>query len=146
GRPITRAPDLGTSAGERVMPSGEARTIAVPCEAIGGVWPWGSGEIVLPAAQTVVSPGTPYPPGGTPRQVVSYPARTAAAPAGSSEQCLTDVGLGYLLGRIDGTADWEQALSPQEVQQIGVARLLLPHPEWILMDRATSAMTEAAEH
>ncbi len=145
GRPITRVPDLEISAGERVMLSGDARTIAVLCKAIGGVWPWGSGEIVLPAGQIFVSPATPYLPGGTLRQVVSYPARTEADHAGAIEQCLTDVGLGYLLGRIDGTADWEQALSPQEVQQIGVARLLLHHPEWILMDRATSAMTEAAE-
>ena len=62
--------------GERVLivgPSGSGKSTLF--RAIAGLWPWGTGKIVLPdRSQMMFMPQRPYLPLGTLRAAVSYPA------------------------------------------------------------------------
>ena len=50
-----------------------------------------------------------------------------------------------LAQRLDEVEQWEQQLSPHEQQRLALARVLLHEPDWVFLDKATSALDEEME-
>ena len=66
--------DIKIARGEKVLVVGESGTgKSTLVRAIAGLWPWGSGEIVLKFEGLFFMPQKPYVPLGTLRRAVAYP-------------------------------------------------------------------------
>jgi putative ATP-binding cassette transporter len=143
GAPIT----LVVAQGERVLlagASGSGKTTLL--RAIAGLWPFGSGTVLLPGVSTLVLSQRPYLPLGTLRAAVCFPRSTADFTTEHVTDGLTRVGLGRLVPEIDGEADWSHVLSLGEQQRVAFARVLLVQPGMLVLDEATSALDPEAEH
>ena len=141
-----------------VGPSGCGKTTLV--RALAELWRPSAGTLAVPARArppgVLVLPQRPLlAPGRTLREQLLYP---EAAPPSSAEEAqeeaelralLEAVELGHLLDRVAGRWDapWEGwgALTPGELQRLGVARLLRRRPALAVLDEATGAVDEAAE-
>ncbi len=147
GSTLIDAASATVSAGERVAitgPSGSGKTILL--RAIAGIWPFGRGRIDVPArARMLFVPQRPYLPLGSLRTAVSYPAPGGAFPDTRIHEVLRLLGLDHLTTRLDETAPWDQQLSPHEQQRLAMARVLLNEPDWVFLDKATSALDEEME-
>lgn len=125
-------------------PSGLGKTVLV--RAIAGLWPFGEGVIEIPkSARMLFMPQQPYFPIGSLEVAVSFP-----APAGTFErerirELLLILGLAHLADRLDDTEQWEQMLSPHEQQRLALLRVFLHEPDWVFLDKATSALDEETE-
>lgn len=147
GRPVVEEATASLAPGERAAllgTSGRGKTTLL--RVLAGLWPFGSGRVELPPRERMLFlPQRPYLPMGTLRAVVSYP----AAPGSFSDDRIREVlgllELGHLAGRLDDDEAWDQQLSTHERQRLGIARVLLQEPDWILLDEATSALDEAME-
>ena len=78
----------------------------------------------------------------TPHRIQTPPERSRTS---EIVQAFRLVGLGRFEGRLDDTDAWEQLLSPHEQQQLALVRVLLQAPDWIFLDKATSALDEDTE-
>ena len=85
-------------------------------------------------------PSRPYLPIETLREAVSYPAAPDAFAKADVEQALRRAGLEELLGRLEETDTWENCLAREQLQRLGVARVLLHRPRWILLQEALDSM------
>ena len=132
-------------AGERVLIKGESGTgKSTLFRAIGGLWPWGAGEIEIPPRDTMMfMPQRPYLPLGTLSMALCYPAGAEAFTADAQAAALERVGLERLAAVLDTEDRWDRVLSLGEQQRLAFARLLLHAPHWIFMDEATAALDEA---
>ncbi len=139
--------DLAFKPGEAVLvsgPSGSGKSTLL--RAIAGIWPYGSGEVVLPSeANVLLLPQKPYLPQGSLRECVSYPAEAGAYSDTQLSAALSASGLGRLTDMLDDHAAWSQRLSGGEQQRIAIARALLAKPDWLFLDEATSALDEESE-
>lgn len=131
-------------AGERVLIKGASGSgKSTLFRAIGGLWPWGAGEIITPpAASMMFMPQRPYLPLGTLHAALSYPAATNAFSDDEAREALRLVGLAHLAQSLDEEERWDRVLSLGEQQRMAFARLLLHKPAWIFMDEATAALDE----
>jgi putative ATP-binding cassette transporter len=146
GRVLFDRATLNVESGEHMAltgPSGLGKTVLV--RAIAGLWPFGEGRITLPRASILFMPQQPYFPIGTLRAVVSFPASAGTFDDGRVHELLRLLGLGHLEGRLGDTEQWEQRLSPHEQQRLALVRVFLHEPEWLLLDKATSALDEDTE-
>jgi putative ATP-binding cassette transporter len=147
GHPLIDAVSAAVKAGERVAitgPSGSGKTILL--RAIAGLWPFGSGRIDVPAhARMLFVPQHPYLPLGSLRTVISYPAPEGTFSDARIREVLGLLGLERLATRLDDTLPWDQQLSPHEQQRLAMARVLLNEPDWVFLDKATSALDEELE-
>ncbi len=132
-------------AGERVLIKGASGTgKSTLFRAIGGLWPWGAGEIITPPAATMMfMPQRPYLPLGTLHAALSYPAASDVFSDEEARDALAVVGLAHLAPRLAEEERWDRVLSLGEQQRMAFARLLLHKPAWIFMDEATAALDEA---
>jgi putative ATP-binding cassette transporter len=143
GRVVIEDADITIKPGERVLLGGESGSgKSTLIRAIAGLWPWGEGRILLPAAAKLAFvPQRPYIPLGTLRDAVAYPAEGGLLGDDRAKSVLKDVGLGYLVDRLDDDeARWDQTLSGGERQRVAFARLLIGEPTIIIMDEATAAL------
>jgi vitamin B12/bleomycin/antimicrobial peptide transport system ATP-binding/permease protein len=147
GRVLLDGASATVAAGDRVAitgPSGTGKTLLM--RAIAGIWPFGAGRIELPGSTVMLFvPQWPYIPIGTLRAVVSYPDNEGTFPDEQIVEILRLVGLGRFKTRLDDTEPWEQLLSPHEQQHLALVRVLLQKPDWLFLDKATSALDEATE-
>jgi putative ATP-binding cassette transporter len=147
GRALLRAPTLTLRPGEKLLIRGESGSgKSTLFRAIAGLWPWGEGEIRLPARDvTMFLPQRPYLPLGTLAGAMAYPEPPDAFGVATLRAALIRCRLPHLVPRLEEAARWDRVLSLGEQQRLAFARLILHRPRWIFMDEATSALDEANE-
>lgn len=128
--------------GERVIISGQASLGAKLFKAIAGLWPWGSGHIEVPANEDLFfMPPIPYLPTGTLFEAIAYPKTIAAYDRPDLESLLRRVGLRELVKQLDHTESWEQVLSREQQQRLGLIRVLLHRAHWIFIQQAMDSLS-----
>ncbi|HEV7265508.1 MAG TPA: ABC transporter ATP-binding protein/permease [Falsiroseomonas sp.] len=145
GRNLLRATEVTLAPGEKLLIRGESGSgKSTLFRAIGGLWPWGEGELHIPCRrQSMFLPQRPYLPLGTLTAALCYPAPPDAFAEDALHAVLGRCNLGHIADRLGETARWDRMLSLGEQQRLAFARLLLHRPRWIFMDEATSALDEA---
>lgn len=147
GRVVINGAEASFEPGEKILVRGESGTgKSTLIRAIAGLWPWGSGEVLIPqGARVMFVPQRPYVPNGNLRDALLYPVQDAPAPDQALVDALHRCGLRQLAGRLDAEERWDKILSGGEQQRLAFARLLVHKPEIIIMDEATSALDEASQ-
>lgn len=147
GKVLVGIDALEFAAGQSTLitgPSGSGKSTLF--RAIAGIWPYGSGKVMLPGGERVMLlPQKPYLPIGTLRDAVSYPDSGGTYPDDDISRVLGVVRLPNLVGRLDEETVWAQTLSVGEQQRLAVARAILAKPAWLLLDEATAALDETTE-
>jgi vitamin B12/bleomycin/antimicrobial peptide transport system ATP-binding/permease protein len=147
GAPLVATEDLFIRAGERALvtgPSGCGKSTFF--RAIAGVWPFGTGTIVVPrGAKLMMLPQRPYFPVATLEAAVSYPSEPGAFAPGQIAEVLDAVGLPALVPRLAEEAHWNRILSLGEQQRLGMARAILHAPDYLFLDEATASLDEPSE-
>jgi len=113
--------------------SGSGKTILF--RTLAGLWDRGAGRIAMPSAGAVMYlPTRAYVPPGRLIDVLGYPHSSAHFPRPEVEAALAAVGLGHLMTSLDADEHWEKLLSESEKHCVSFARVILNHPEWLIMD------------
>jgi len=145
GDPVAPVPDFTLAPGDRLLVAGGSGSgKSSLLRTLSGAWPFGEGEIRIPAgARVMVLPAQPYFPLGNLRQALAYP--TAAAEVSDDEirLALAATGLAHLADRLDEEAEWSTVLSGGEQQRIGFARALINRPAVLMLDDAVSRLSAA---
>jgi putative ATP-binding cassette transporter len=114
-------------------------------KAMAQLWPWGRGRVALPSNGPVfLSSGRPYLPRGLLRDVLAYPGSPNEFSDSVLAQALERVGLGHLVGDLGRHAPWSDLLSEDEQHLIGVARILLCRPKWIVLHETLDTLAPDA--
>jgi len=132
-------------AGEHVLICGAPGEGKTPLfRALSGLWPWGSGRITRPRGESVmyVPRGTPYLPRGTLREVLAYPLVTDRFVDRAYVKALERTGLARYAGNLDASRRWDRELSEDEQMALGLARVVLHAPPWVVFDDTFSSMED----
>jgi putative ATP-binding cassette transporter len=114
--------------------------------AIAGIWPFATGQIVLPSQKTIMYlPQKPYMPIGTLSEAVLFPGVCHQNAVSKLEKILTLCQLEAFLPRLQEIGTWSQELSPGEQQRVSFARILFHQPDWVFLDESTSMLDMASE-
>jgi len=147
GAPLVATEDLFIKAGERALitgPSGCGKSTFF--RAIAGVWPFGTGTIVVPRGEKLMMlPQRPYFPLGNLEGAVSYPSEQGAFAPARIAEVLEAVGLPALVPRLSEEAHWNRILSLGEQQRLAIARAILQAPNYLFLDEATASLDEPSE-
>jgi len=131
---------------ERVWVNGNSSTGAKLFKAIVGLWPWGSGRIELPDDEPLfLMPPRPYLPSGTLWSAICYPQGIERFGTIEIKEVLNKVGLEELQEQLDETENWDTALTREQQQRLGAARLLLNRPKWVLLQEAFDSLDPKGE-
>jgi putative ATP-binding cassette transporter len=132
--------------GERVLIAGDALTGARLFKAIAGLWPWGRGRIELPDSEPMFfMPPRPYLPDDTLRNAICYPSSSEVFSGISIEDLLKLAGLEHLISDLDQENTWDNVLTRDQEQRLGLVRLLLYRPKWILLQEAFDSLDPDGE-
>lgn len=144
GKVVIEEATAEIKAGERVLIVGESGTgKSTLFRAMAGLWPWGTGRILLPPRGTMMfMPQRPYMPLGTLRAALAYPAAPDAFQDADVRTALERVGIGQFAPMLDKDDRWDKILSLGQQQRLAFARLLLHKPRWVFLDEATAALDE----
>jgi putative ATP-binding cassette transporter len=137
GRDMLRERAVEVRAGERLLIVGEPGTNkTLLFRALAGLWPLGTGRVVMPAAEQILyfPRGTPYLPQGSLREVLAYPLNPDGFDADSCAHALLRLGLDRLVPLLDVVRRWDRELSEDEQLALAFARVLLQAPAWVLID------------
>jgi putative ATP-binding cassette transporter len=128
--------------GERVLIVGDSGAgKSTLLRAVSGLWPWGSGRILLPPRSTMMfMPQYPYLPLGSLRLAACYPDTPQKYTDQQVKAAFQRVGLKDLIPSLDVEERWDRVLSQGQQQLLAFARLLLHKPAWVFLDEATSAL------
>lgn len=133
-------------AGERVLIDSDVFTGSKLFKAITGLWPWGTGRIELPNDEPMFfMPPRPYLPAGTLRAAICYPSTDEAVTQAELERTLDLVGLNELVEQLDQVDCWDQSLPRDQQQRLGMVRLLLQRPRWILLQESFDSLDPEGE-
>lgn len=147
GKPLIAEFNIELKPGDRLLltgRSGSGKTTLL--RALAGLWPYGDGEIILPAnAEILFVPQKPYLPILSLREIVCYPHPPGDYEDSGVAETLVAVGLEGLITHLDVSDNWSQSLSLGEQQKLAFARILLHAPDVVLLDEASAALDEAAE-
>jgi vitamin B12/bleomycin/antimicrobial peptide transport system ATP-binding/permease protein len=147
GTVVVKEADVQIKPGQKVLFEGESGSgKSTLVRAIAGLWPWGSGEILIqPGATMFLLPQRPYIPIGPLRRAAIYPKGKEEISDEEVKNALSAVGLPELVERMDDESPWDQTLSGGEKQRIAFARLLIHKPDIVVMDEATSALDKESQ-
>jgi len=147
GRIVVADATVAIQQGDKVLIAGESGSgKSTLIRALAGLWPWGSGRILMPRGQSsAFVPQKPYLPRGTLHSILLYPDSGQPVDEKTITEALQRCGLGYLERRLDEEEDWDKILSGGERQRVAFARLLIQKPDIIIMDEATSALDEGSQ-
>lgn len=142
GRVMIDEASTAIGRGDKVLLTGESGTgKSTLIRAIAGLWPWGSGQVLIPAqARVAFLPQRAYIPNGTLRQVLHYPITSREPTTEELVTALQRCGLQHLVPRLDEEDRWDKLLSGGEQQRIGFVRLLVQRPDIVILDEATAAL------
>jgi len=128
--------------GEHLLIKGDTASGSKLFKAIAGLWPWGSGIIELPDGEPMffMSP-RPYLPDGTLRSAICYPCLPEGCSLASLDDLFNLAGVGYLLGQLEQVDAWDKVLTREEQQRLGLVRLLLYSPKWVLIEEAFDSLS-----
>ena len=147
GEPIVDAEYIVFPAGVSVLvtgPSGSGKSTLF--RAIAGIWPFGSGRVMVPeGAKVMLLPQRPYFPLTTLTEAIGYPAEAGTFDGASIAEAIVAVGLPELVEQLDEEAHWNRILSLGEQQRLAIARVLLHAPDYLFLDEATASLDEPAE-
>jgi putative ATP-binding cassette transporter len=133
-------------AGERVLISDQTNTGAMLFKAIAGLWPWGTGIIEVPENDTLFfMPPKPYLPVESLFAAICYPKAKASFDQILVEKLLIQVGQKDLVKQLNRVDSWEQILSNEQQQSLGVVRVLLHRPQWIFIQEALDSLAPSDE-
>jgi putative ATP-binding cassette transporter len=111
--------------------------------AIGGLWPWGSGRILIPhGARMAFLPQRPYVPPGTLRSTLCYPVVPSSPDDSALVAAMERVGLAKLVPQLDEARRWDKDLTLGTQQRLAIARLLLVKPDIILLDEVFDVLED----
>ena len=142
---LVEAFDAEIQRGERVLITGDPAVTNSLFKVIAGLWPWGSGRVLLPDDEVLFMPQRPFLPEGTLRQALCYPRPADAFDDGSIRYALECAGVGWLAPRLDEADNWEQVLPQRAQQRLGFTRVLMQRPAWVFMEEATDAFDPQGE-
>lgn len=131
--------------GDHVLITGNTFTGSKLFKAIVGLWPWGEGGIDLPRDPVFFMPPRPYLPAGTLRAAICYPLAHEECTDAALTEALELVHLDALKEQLDTEDNWAVALSREQQQRLGVARLLLQKPKWILLQECMDSLDSSCE-
>jgi putative ATP-binding cassette transporter len=127
--------DLRVRRGERVLICGDPAVTISLFKAVAGLWPWGSGEVRLPAGRDLMFvPRQPFLPAGSLRMVLSYPDDADRDPDAVLERALECAGIAWLAPKLDTQEDWGREL-PLRIQQRLGPRTRVPAPAGVDLHR-----------
>lgn len=133
-------------AGERVLIAGNAFTGNKLFKAIAGLWPWGEGTIELPDDEPMFfMPPRPFLPTGRLRSAICYPSSSKDFEQADLEYALNLAGVDELISQLDQVADWDKTLEREQQQRLGMVRVLLQKPKWIMMQEAFDSLDPEGE-
>ncbi len=136
---------LEVAPGERVLVDGDPEAASALFRVLAGIWPWGHGQVDLPADAGMIAIGPwPFLPQGSLRQALAFPKTADGHADAELGTALESVGLAHLAQRLDEVADWTRILNPAEVQRLSFARITLLQPGWIVLGDATDALDAAS--
>src|SRR5262249_3987693 len=111
--------------------------------AVAGLWPSGSGTILLPPPnQVMFMPPRPYLPFTTLRAAVTYPEQADGFEEDAVCAALKRVGLERLIAKLDEKERWDKLLPADEQQRLALARLLVHAPLWVFFEDTALGMNE----
>lgn len=146
GRVLAENIDTVIRRGERVLIGGDTSVAICLFKAVAGLWPWGRGEIVLPADQGLVFlPQRPYIPDGSLKAALSYPHAETEFTRGDMLHVLECAGVAWLAPRLDESDSWDHTLPLRARQRLAIARVLLLCPAWVFLEEATNALDPETE-
>ncbi|SDT09853.1 ABC transporter ATP-binding protein/permease [Pseudomonas oryzae] len=146
GRVLVEHLDEVFRRGERVLIDGDASAASSLFKAVAGLWPWGSGEILLPANEDIMFlPQRPFLPDGSLQAVLNYPHPPGHFPVAALEHALHCAGLDWLAPRLNDSDRWDTVLPLRAQQRLGIARLLLQRPAWVFIEEGTDAFDPRTE-
>jgi putative ATP-binding cassette transporter len=132
--------------GERVLVAGDPAVTSSLFKVIGGLWPWGSGHVLLPDdGGLLFMPQRPYLPEGTLREALCYPRPPDAFSDACIRYALECAGMAWLAPRLDEHDNWELALPLRAQQRLGFARVVMQRPAWVFLEEATDAFDPKGE-
>lgn len=144
GRVLIKEATTEIGPGARVLIVGESGSgKSTLFRAVAGLWPWGSGTILLPPReQMMFLPQKPYLPLGTLRTALAYPSAPEAFTTAALCAALNRVHLAEFAPLLDREERWDRLMSVGEQQRLAFARLLLHKPRWVFLDEATAALDD----
>ncbi|MFI5316948.1 MAG: ABC transporter ATP-binding protein/permease [Myxococcota bacterium] len=146
GRILLEHLEIEVQRGERVLIAGDPALTSCLFKAIGGLWPWGSGRVLLPKdGDFALVAQRPFLPEGTLRQALCYPAPADAFGARAIHYALECAGISRLARRLDEAENWDRVLPLRDQQRLGFARVLLQRPAWIFLQEAANAFDPKGE-
>lgn len=147
GRKLIVDADFAISPGEMVMITGRSGIgKSTLLRAIAGLWPWGSGTILVPpGAQIAFASQRPYVPAGTLKAALTYPKPPEEYSDEAAVRALGLCDLKSLESRLQEHAAWDRILSDSEQQCVAFARLIIQKPAIIILDEAISGLDDETQ-
>ncbi|MEQ1637763.1 MAG: SbmA/BacA-like family transporter [Methylococcales bacterium] len=133
-------------AGEHLQISDQTNSGTKLFKAIAGLWPWGTGTIEAPENDIFFfMPPRPYLPLESLFSAICYPKPKSLFDQAIVEKLLIQVGQKELIKHLNRIDTWEQLLSNEQLQFLGVVRVLLHRPQWLFIQEALDSLAPSDE-